>query len=249
MSSKLDTSLLTAEKIEEFRDEDNAKIFVQKHVSNLLSRYTPARLGMTQTTQYSRTPDPAKNIYEFFELVRQVIVQYEIQEGKPEQNRVIFTYEDPDIPLQTTTITCSIARRAPGSFSQGGPFEGTVKNRGPILREVTADPNNPGYRLLVFGYWYDNIITLTPWCRTNKEANDRSIWLEKLMFEMEWFFRSCGVAKVLYDGRDREVAKGQDKNKIYGRPLRYFVRTELISTMSEKTLTRIVVDVNRNYLV
>ena len=104
------------------------------------------------------------------------------------------------------------------------------------------DPENPGYRRAVLGYWYDNMLTLTAWARTNKAANERALWLENVMEEYTWFFVYSGSQRVLYQGRRAEKLTEVENNKIYGRPIDYFVKTEKLRTVSTKTLEEIVVN-------
>jgi hypothetical protein len=127
-------------------------------------------------------------------------------------------------------------------FSQGRPMEKKVQNLRPIVREILDDPDNPGYRKAILGYFYDNILRITCWARTNKAANARALWLEDVMEEYTWFFVYSGVNRILYQGRGPERYKDVANNRIYGRSVDYFVRTEKLRTISQKTLEEIVIN-------
>jgi len=237
ISPTIDTSGLSQEQYNNLTEDEISVLYQLRHIISA----DADKLNNPRTTTHSRTPQASKNIYETFDLIRWSLEKHWTEEGRPTRNSPIFTYEVPDINTILPCISAGIVRREPGAYSRGAPFEGGVKNRRPMIREEVDDEDNPNYKKLVFGYWFDNIVTLTCWSRTNKEANDLAFWLEKHMFDYTWVFRTCGIAKILYDGRDRERELKVDNNMIYGRPIRYFIRTELITTLSERKLSQIII--------
>jgi hypothetical protein len=189
----------------------------------------------------SVTPGRAKSLLEFYELVRQSIVDYETRARVPDIDKVVFTEEEPDINSSTPTVTFSLLKREPGQFGQGGPFGAKHQNLRPMLREEFTDPENPGYRVATTGYWYDNLVRFTCWSRTNKTANAKAEWFENLMEEYTWWFRLNGVSRVIFWGRDADIVVNVDQNKWYGRPIDYFVKTEKVRVFNEKTLEEILI--------
>lgn len=240
MTTKLDPSKLTSEKLKEFTEADDPSVLV-RHYMGSLSENMKAR----GVSQYDRTPQNAKDVYETIDLIQQIIQKEEAQEGKIPEEQVRFTYRDVDFPTATKIITAEVIRREPGSFAEGPPFQGDVKNYRPVVRETLDDPEEPGYKTVVMGYFFDNLIRLTCWAQTNKAANDLSVWLEKVMFKYSWYLRYCGVNKILYYGRDREMLRVPSQNNLHGRPLNFFVRTEMLMTVSQKSLTRVIIDINK----
>jgi len=189
-----------------------------------------------------RTPRPAKNIVQVMELIRQAFLDYEARTNASQEAKVRITYEKPDVDQDLETVSICLAQREPGMFAQGRPMSGgKVRNRRPLLREVLDDPDNPGYKRAVFGFFYDNVLRLTCWARTAKAANTRALWLEDVMEEYTWFFVFSGVNRLLYDGRRSEVVHEVKGNTFYGRPIEYFVRTEKLRNVSQKVLEQICV--------
>jgi len=189
----------------------------------------------------STTPMAAKNINETMELILDAINHYQEREEKTQDARVIVSYEEPDEEATLEKITITIEDRDAGIYGQGAPLQGKVRNLKPILREVKDDPDAPGYKLAILGYWYDNILGLTCWARTNKAANARALWLENLMEEYNWFFRLSGVSRILYQGRGKDRTKSFSNNIFYGRPVLYYVKTENIRALRQKTLEQIYI--------
>lgn len=198
-------------------------------------------LNTANTTERQKSPQPAKNIIEVMELSRQAISDYELRTNTTEDAKIDVCYAKPDVDHSVEVISVQIERRAPGMFGQGAPFENKTRNLKPILRENVVDPEHPGYRRAVFGYYYDNVLRFTCWARTNKAANERVLWLEDLMEEYSWFFGYSGVARILYWGQQDDEIHVVNNNKYYGRPVDYFVRTERLREVSEKTFEQICI--------
>src|SRR5690606_3025731 len=99
----------------------------------------------------STTPGRSKDYFEFLQLVSKALNDYQNKENIVEDQRLRLSWEREDDIAQSTDISITILERKPAAFSQGGPGEGSVRNLRPVLREYVEDPNNPGYRIAVFG--------------------------------------------------------------------------------------------------
>jgi len=196
-----------------------------------------------------KTPFPSKDILEIMGLIKTVVEEYEEKKHLVEDARVLVTYENPDQRLEDLTqerspkgiLSISIRRRQPGAFGGGAPFEQKVKNRRPILREEIDDPENPGYRKATLGYFYDNVMRITCWARTNKVANELGLWFEGLMEDYLWWFRYSGVNRILFQDRGPDMVEDIKGIRLYGRPIDYFVRTERLTVVSQKKLEQILI--------
>lgn len=214
----------------------------QQHIKVIAQTQFQYEVQNARSIDRTTTPGPSKNIVEVMELIRQAIIDYESRTNVNQDAKVHLTYEKPDREAELEAISISLAVREPGMYSQGRPGEGKIKNRRPVLREHVDDPDNPGYKRAVLGYFYDNTLRLTCWARTSKQANLRALWLEDVMEEYTWFFVYSGVNRIFYDRRREEITHEVEGNKIYGRPIDYFVRTEKLRNVSQKTLEEIVVN-------
>lgn len=228
---RLRTDILTDEQTV---DQDKVKVIAQTQF-NFIVEHTLRGLSRTVT------PNSSKNIIQVLELISQAINDYQLRTQVTEDAKIGVVYEKPDKEMEIETISLSFVDRRPGAFAQGKPFEASTQNRKPIFREEVDDPDHVGYKRVVLGYYYDNTIRLTAWARTNKAANERALWLETVMEEYSWFFTYSGVNRILFEGwRQNEIIE-INGNKYYGRPIDYFVRTEKLWNVSQKTLEEIVV--------
>lgn len=214
----------------------NVRVIAESHFDGLVNLAIPS--------ERTKTPQPAKNIVEVMELSRQAIDDYELRTHITESAKIDVTYAKPDVDHKVEVISVELVRRQPGMYGQGRPFENEVKNLRPILRENVIDPEHPGYRKAVFGYFYDNMLRFTCWARTNKQANERALWFETVMEEYAWFFVYSGANRVIYQGQQDDVVHEVAGNKYYGRPIDYFVRTEKLRQVNEKTFEEICIRFN-----
>jgi hypothetical protein len=216
--------------------EDQAKIIARDRFDSLLELPNALR-----APGRSRTPTPAANLNQFYNLVRLAIQNKEQRAGTT--NPIRFTEEDTNIPAETETIVFSLINRRPGAFAGGPPGTNGPRNLKPRQRELISDPENPGNRIAIMGYWYENIVRFTCWARTNKTANERALWFEDLMIEYDWWFCLQGVNRVIFQERHADIVTQIDNNRWYGRPIDYFVKTEDIRAFQEKAFEEILINV------
>jgi hypothetical protein len=220
--------------------EDNRRIIVSNIYQASFVR------DQSHNQRRLRTPKEAKwSLTDVYTKIRQAIENYELRQNTSTENRITFTEDESDRKNKTEIISVKCIRRDPGLFSQGSPYDAgspaAVKNMTPRLREEINDPEHKGYNIAILGKWFDNVIRLTCWARTNKRVNYRADWLETLMEEYMWWFKAEGIDRLLFVGRKTDIVEGKESdNRWYGRPLDYFVRTEKISMQSEKQIEEIL---------
>jgi hypothetical protein len=216
------------------KDPESIKVVAENHFNALVNK--------AKAIERTRTPFPAKNIIEVMDLIRQAIITHEDKTHITEDAKVDVVYHRPDIDIDVEVVSMEFVKRQPGMFGQGRPFENKVANQKPLLREVKDDPDHPGYKRAVLGYFYDNVLRLTCWARTNKQANERALWLEQLMEEYTWFFVQSGVNRILFHGWQKNETLTVNDNKYYGRPIDFYVRTERLLNVSQKKLETICIN-------
>lgn len=230
--STIRTDVLPDELTEE---RTRIKVSAESHFVNIIANI-PERTGSIL---------PAKNINETKELILQSIRDYEERTEVIKDKQIKLLLKEPDLPAEFESISICLEQRLPGVFGQLNPSAAMSSNKPrnmkPILREVEDDPDAPGYKRAILGYFYDNTISLTCWARTAKTADDRALWLEKVMQEYVWYYQLAGINNIYFIGRDKDITKDIENNKIYGRKLLFYVRTESIQALRQKTLEQIYV--------
>lgn len=217
---------------------DPAKISViqarQLIVENLLNN--------TDRGPRSRGPNSPVDLNEFYELVQQVITTQQQREGATDL--VDFAEDYPPTAYERETITFRLNRREPGTLSSDQPFTTGVRNHRPIFRESVPDLDNPGYNILSFSRFFDNIVEFTCWANTNKQVNDRAMWLEETLFSWGWYFQYKGLDRLIYYGQGQDLRQENDNVRLIYRTLTYYVRTQRIYTLQEKALEDILLSIS-----
>jgi hypothetical protein len=212
------------------------KIAVERIYQNAISHADDYRDRMV-------SPFPAKSLKEVPGLIKTCIQDTEERQSVAQEDRLIFTVEEPDLTQKLETITYAVVRREPGGIGSGPPFSQQNRNLRPFLREEGDDPDNPGYKRAIFGQWFDNVIRLTCWARTGWKSEERAMWLEEVMEQYTWWLTMNGISRIFFWGRDTDQMRETSGNKIYGKALNYFVRTEHLSCTSTKTLESLIIKI------
>ena len=213
---------------------DDFITFLEERASEAASRGGP----LTSALNAVEIPD-------YFKLVGKVLELQQQNDGVKNLLAYMEDFPEEDDNLKGEVITYSILERKPGTFEQTGISsalsERNIRQRRKLFREVRMDPDYPGNKLYSYGQWFDNVVAFRVWARTNKVANKRALWLEQTLENWEWYLTASGVSKALYLGRDEDQVFTPNNFKISCRTLRYFVRTERITTVREQILRSLTV--------
>jgi hypothetical protein len=190
----------------------------------------------------TRSIGPAQDLPGFFSLVNDAIIHYEQRVERSEEAKIFFTEEEPDFAKSDKiTIVHSLKKRLPGAYGKGAPFENNTVNLKPIFREEIKDPAYPGYANTILGYYYDNEVVFTIFAKTNKAANQYAMEFENIMSEYTWFIKMNGVCELTFMSRDKDFTLNNNGVKMYGRPISYFVKTEKLGVISQKTIEQLYI--------
>jgi hypothetical protein len=225
---------------------EKVTIITEDQTRAVAARIFNNTINTAQKLDRTVTPGKAKDINDVSELIELAVVDYDKRNGITKDAKLEIVYERPEKEFDDEVIAISFATREPGMVGQGRPFENKTKNLRPILREVLDDPDYPGYKKAIMGYYYDNIIRLTCWARTNKTANKRAVWLENMMEEYTWWFAYSGVNRIFYEGWRTPVLLDINNQRFYGRPIDFYVRTEKLFHLSQKKIEEILIGLALN---
>ena len=212
-------------------------------VEEVFSRFFPYSSSLTENINRHRRPRPAKDIEDFIELAGTVIKEQQELDGLDENLRIELVHDFVPQELTTEVITFGLLSRVPGSISRGAPFNKRVQEYKPHIRAIEDDIAHPGQKIITLGQIFENEIVLTCWAKTNKTANSRARWLEDTLRNWTWFIRYQGIEDFFFLGQDADITISLDgtSQKIVGRPLRYYVRTQRESTVFEPVIRHVVI--------
>ena len=69
-----------------------------------------------------------------------------------------------------------------------------------------------------------HIIEFSCWSKSNRLANNRAIWLEKLLINNSWRYQTQGVERFYWEGRGPDTYMTSGEQRLFYRPMRFFVR-------------------------
>ena len=186
-----------------------------------------------------RSPEPAKDINDFYELVSTALTEYELQQGKAEDRLTIFTEDFNPDEYQRQTVAVSLRSRRPAVMGKTAP-RGETREYKPNVRDTYPDPDVPGHFIYELGWMMDNYIRFIIWSQSNKEANKLALWFEDFMNTFLWYYRMQGVNQIYFEEREADFQILE--KRLVGRPLVYFVRTEKVTHVRERVLEELVVN-------
>lgn len=186
-----------------------------------------------------KSPEPAKDINDFYELVGHALEQYQLQEGRAEDKLIIYTEDWPPDEYVRETVSFQLLNRQPAVMGKAAP-DGAPREYKPNLRDSFPDPDVPGHEIHELGWMMDNRIRFCIWSQSNKEANKLALWFEDFMNCFLWFYRKQGINQLFFLEREDDF-QIFDK-RLVGRPLVYFVRTEKVTHVRERVLEELVVN-------
>jgi len=190
--------------------------------------------------------DDPPDIKQFFTLVKEAVEARQDTEGVPADKRILFLEDDPPEPIDSEAITFFLARRIPGSFSQGPAGAGKVREVSRHIRAVREHPTHPSEKLITIGRFYENWVTFGIWAKTNKVAMDRLIWFEHVMDAFGWLYRLHGFRVIEEEVGNRDRIKVDDLWLTHY-PITYMIRLDDVFHYSSQELKHLVVKANVDY--
>lgn len=152
-------------------------------------------------------------------------------------------YADADVSHdEGNALRYKVMKRTYGSFSQvNTPHEG-VKAPKWNLYDIVEDKNNPGYKVLIYTTVYDNTLEIASWSKNYRDADRAAYKFEELMDTYGGIFRQKGLLQLRYEIREADMYREVSNYTTYGIPLRYYVRTNKVKLVYEKTLESMVIE-------
>ena len=162
----------------------------------------------------------------FFSIASRLIKDAQVREGVEESKLVQISEEYPPVNYEDfgpELICYKIVSRTPGMMNTKGT--GRPHRKSNYYYEK-VDPNYPNKSIIVESRPVDHVIEFTCYAKTNKLANKRAIWLEKLLINSAFAFEINGAERFYWKERrsDSYISIGQQK--VFSRPIHFFCALE-----------------------
>jgi len=182
---------------------------------------------------------------EFFATASNLILDAQKRSGIIESKIVKLVEEYPPETMDTygdEVITFKVVSRKPAMMNRtatGRPVrEATFSHQG-------STPYEPNKIITVESRPVDHIVEFTCWAKSNKLANDRVVWLEKLLINNAFVFKIKGAERFYWENRMSDTYMTVGGQRIFYRPLQFFLRFREFDIKAESILRELLINVSK----
>ena len=161
---------------------------------------------------------------EFFSTCSNLITDSQLKSGIIENKLVKLVEEYPPTSMAEygdEVITYKVVSRRPGMMNRDATGRPVRKSTYSYETQIVDEPNK---NIFVESRPVDHIVEFTCWAKTNKLANSRAIWLEKLLVNNSYVFEIKGAERFFWEERTADGFEDIENQRLYYRPIRFFLR-------------------------
>lgn len=187
--------------------------------------------------------DNAMSLPKFFKIASKLIEDAQDRAGVIASKRIKLVEENPPKTLEhcaSEVITYKVLKREPALMNAKATSRPQRKSMYAYDALVAEKPNKV---IVVESRPVDHVIEFTCWAVSNKLANKRVLWLEKLFVNHAWAFETHGVERFYWKGRSADTFSTVDGEKLFCRPISFFVRFSEFEVKSHPQIKQIVFEV------
>lgn len=183
----------------------------------------------------------------FFTVASELIQDAQARSGVESSKRVELVEEyNPEFLSNRTdngkeVITYRVLSRKPAEMAPSGK-ERPQRGARPSYDFSSPDQSNRVIR--VNARPIDHMIEFSCWAKTNRLANSRALWLEKLFTSHAWAFRVKGADKFLWENRGADTYLSHGQQRLFYRPLNFMLRTQEFEVVTYPVLSHINFEVS-----
>jgi hypothetical protein len=207
------------------------------------------RVEGTEVTTVAQIPpaqsapgSKALDLNAFIDLVAIALVDYQRKLSIGTSERLILREAFPKDPVEKPDLGIGLAlSRVIGRQFMNTTNDGTRRTWRPRLREEIPHPTDPTLRLSVFVTEMENIVEFRIVSPHAKRANEWAEFFEKFFMAYTWYFKEMGIAQCYFQERLEDSIEVIGGSELHVRPLRYYVRTQIVSQEFGKKIDEVLV--------
>ncbi|TFH51803.1 MAG: hypothetical protein E4H01_00055 [Lysobacterales bacterium] len=213
------------------------------------------RVEGTEVTTVAQIPPAqsagkSKDLNEFIDLVAVALVDYQKKLAIAPSERLTLREAYPKDPVEKPDIGIGLALfRVIGRQFFNTTNDGTRRTWRPRLREEVQHPNDTNLRLSVYVAEMENVVEFRIVSPHAKRANEWAEFFEGFFMAYVWYFKEMGIAECHYQERLEDTIEVIGGSELHVRPLRYYVRTQLVSQKVEKKIDEVLVQYDTGTLL
>jgi len=178
----------------------------------------------------------------FFETAQKLINSAQESEAINQESLVSLTEEYPPESIASygnEVITFRLIERKPGMMNKKGT--GRPQRKATYSHEEVR-PELANKVITVESRPLDHVIEFNCWALSNKIANKRALWLEKLFINSAFVFEIKGAERFYFKERLSDNYMTVNGQRIFSRPLRFFLRYREFDAKAVSIIKQILID-------
>lgn len=214
----------------DYRNNDQILIHVVDGVGNISSEVlapedfilrNPYNINLDRVFMVNTEP---LTLDRFFDIAQKLVEDSQSRDGVDENARVRLVEEYPPENMDeygNEVITFKVVERKPGMMNTKGTDR---PHRKATYSHQEVRPSMPNKIITVESRPVDHVIEFNCWATSNKIANKRAIWLEKLFINSAFAFELKGAERFFWKERLADNYMSINGQRIFSRPVRFFLR-------------------------
>lgn len=180
----------------------------------------------------------------FFNVAKSLIDDCQKREGITDEHLIRLVEEYPPENMHTygnEVITFRVIERKPGMMNTKGTGR---PHRKATYSHQEVRPGLANKVITVESRPVDHVIEFNCWATSNKLANRRAIWLEKLFINSAFAFEVKGAERFFWKERLSDNYITVNGQRIFSRPIRFFLRFREFDAKAYSIIRQILIDLN-----
>lgn len=136
-------------------------------------------------------------------------------------------------------ITFKVIERKPGMMNTKGNDR---PHRKATYSHQEIRPNMPNKIITIESRPVDHVIEFNCWATSNKLANRRAIWLEKLFINSAFAFELKGAERFFWKERLSDNYMNINGQRVFSRPIRFFLRFREFDAKAYAVIRQALID-------
>jgi hypothetical protein len=183
-----------------------------------------------------------KDLDEFIDLVAVALVDYQRRLGIAEPERLVLREAYPKDPVEKPDVGIGLALfKVIGRQFMNTTNSGERRPWRPRHVETVEHPDDPNLKLSVYVVEMDNVVEFKIVSPHAKRANEWALFFERFMMAYTWYFKEQGIAQMYFVERREDTIEEVGGSELHVRPLRYYVRTQMVSQELARKIDEVLV--------
>jgi len=178
----------------------------------------------------------------FFEIASDLIEHAQSYDGISEEKKIKLVDQYPPDTFDDfgdEVIAYRLLKREPANMNRKGSARPQRKS---MHSHTAMTAEYPNKTIVIESRPIDHVIEFNCWAKSNKLANDRALWLEKLFVTNSWAFEVQGCERFYWKGRGPDTYMTTGGQRLFYRPINFFVRFREFEVRAHPNIKQVLIE-------